>query len=274
VHVNKIEHGWGYLTYDGVSGWSSMEYLQPADTAAGERYISENGLVWNVAPTLAYEEIRRCSCGIFMVGDTGQRLDPKTGKNLGTYDDGHGGPEPLWVYDHALGLFGHPGKGDGYHSLFGMYPIDTFEESVAEAFPESSPEWFVEQSRTRRIVEMADSTQREQHEGWDGGPEWYLTQEARLGRFAIMENRKLTSGWFDAITSGAPELSNEGALDAKTDLFAARQGDAWMFIDHTGKALIPFSFEHLLLIDDSTAFAKYNGSYGILNFELTKGELP
>ena len=271
VQVGQIEQGWGYVTYEDISGWSSMEYLQPVAAATDEPYVSDNGLVWNIAPTLAYEQIHRCSCGIILVGD--QELDPKTGKIRGPYGGGHGGPSPSWVYDPALGLLGHPGKGDGYHSLFGMHPINTFEQSVAQAFPEHFPEWFVEESRRRLIVEMADSTLREYHEGWDGELDWYLTQEAYLGRFAIMENRKFTSDWFDAITRGTPALYIGGALDTNADLYAAQQGKAWQFINHKGEALIPFSFEHLLIIDDSTAFAKCDGKYGILNFVLTKQQL-
>jgi len=163
-----------------------------------------------------------------------------------------------------LGLLGHPGRYDGYGDSLGMYPINNFEQSVTQAIPEYFPEEFVERSLGRIIVQMADSSKREPIDA-DGDEEWWrLTKEGQLGRFAIMENYELVSPWFDEITSPR----RWGRL-WENDFYAAQQGDAWQLIDHTGKALLPFSFEHLLLIDDSAAFAKHEGYYGILNYELT-----
>jgi len=237
-------------------------------TTLPDPYFADNGLVWNVAPVFAYEGVRRCGCGaFFVVGDAWEPLNPVTGELQDYTSCNHGGGGPAFVYDPELGLLGHPGHFWGYNDALGMHPIDDFNASVAQAFPEHFPESFVEDLSGRIIVQMVDSTLREAiievHDGEEGDEDWWrLTDEAFLGRFAIMENRELTSDWFDDITTYW-----------QIDLFAARQGDVWQLIGHTGEVLIPFVLDHLLLIDSDTAFAKYNGYYGILNLELTKQQL-
>ena len=195
-------------------------------------YFADNGLVWNIAPTLAYEQIHQCICGKFLVSGTWQMLDTTSGETMYDHDAHGGGGTYPWFYDPALGMLGNPGRFDGYGVAWGMHPINAFEESVVNEFserfqdhPEHFPEWFVEASRGRVVVQMADSTQREIiDEGWGDEEWWALTQEGRLGRFAIMENRELISPWFDAITFASGW--SEEWIGYTPKLFAAQQGDA------------------------------------------------
>jgi len=43
----------------------------------------------------------------------------------------------------------------------------------------------------------------------------------------------------------------------------------WGILDTNGSISVPFVFDAILLIDEETAFAKYNGKYGILDIEKT-----
>jgi len=252
---------WFGVRFEEHEGYMYAQFLS-AERPMPDPYFADNSMVWNIAPTLAYGEIWQCSCGIFLtiVDETAREINPETGALGGPYTGGHGGGGVGWVYDPTLNLLGHPGVFEGYDSNFGMHPVDDFEESVAQAFPGERGVAFAQDSSRRMIVQRVDATQREELDAdWGGDGWWRLTDEARLGRFAFMENRELISPWFDAIIWG----NGNGA-------FAARQGETWQLIDHTGEALLPFAFEHLLLIDETTAFAKVNGYYGILNLELTK----
>ena len=46
---------------------------------------------------------------------------------------------------------------------------------------------------------------------------------------------------------------------------AVQQGDFWGIVDRAGNKIAPFVFEHAITIGNGTAFAKYDGRYGILN---------
>jgi hypothetical protein len=48
------------------------------------------------------------------------------------------------------------------------------------------------------------------------------------------------------------------------DKTATQLGGKWGIIDSSGEILVPFIFEHILYIDSGTAFAKYEGKYGII----------
>jgi len=40
VQISKTQQGWGYVTYGGVTGWSSMDYLQPEAGATATPYVT------------------------------------------------------------------------------------------------------------------------------------------------------------------------------------------------------------------------------------------
>lgn len=50
-----------------------------------------------------------------------------------------------------------------------------------------------------------------------------------------------------------------------TDVFAVQMCDYWGAIDNKGNVVLPFAFEGILRIDNYSAFARYNGAYGILD---------
>ena len=49
------------------------------------------------------------------------------------------------------------------------------------------------------------------------------------------------------------------------NIIAMRLDDKWGVIDKDGNTAVPFCFEDVLVIDEETVFAKYEGKYGILD---------
>jgi len=219
-------------------------------------------IAWRVLPTLEYERIHQCNCQVFSVRNG--IIDARTGLVISDgFGHGHGGHmSASWVYDIERGLFGHPGEfSDGVPFMFGMHPLGEFEESVVDRdlFDILSDEWRFENPRRFFSVESVDSSLREDFE-WEsdevGG--WRLTEDAFNGSFALMYNMELLTDFiFDEVVQ---PWSLAGS---------ARWQGNWGVINREGYMVVPFVFEHILLIDEHTAFAKYDGAYGILDLSHT-----
>lgn len=65
----------------------------------------------------------------------------------------------------------------------------------------------------------------------------------------------------------AGEWSEWGSATERHSLgvAAVRQNGKWGIVDFNGNIVVPFVLGHSIAIDDYTAFAKYDGKYGILN---------
>lgn len=231
--------------------------------------VTIDSMVWRVAPTLNIERLWRCECGEFRIDDTWYVIEPET---LNTRAKNEHGPwdGPRWFYDPTRELFGNVFFGSGYDFGYGMHPIDNFARSLEMSLNDYLQEltsldartWSLgalETANRRMIVQQVQATQL-YSEVW--GVEWDDARSNYLDRFAIFENRQPISPWFDEITWGE---SNE--------LFAAQQGDTWQFINQYGEPLLPMQFEHIVLIDDKTAFVRHNGRYGILDIPATAANL-
>jgi len=146
-------------------------------------------------------------------------------------------------------------------NFIGLHPLDSFEESISsDDRLDFILDWILSATEGLIAVESVDSSLRQEYEAdWSG---FWLDEEAHLGKFALMLNRKLTTDFiFDEIT----QLYED--FDIATDLMlvSARIGDNWGLIDANGDVFIPFMFDNLVLIDRYTAFAKLDGVYGILD---------
>jgi len=233
------------LQQSGYDGSFHLNEFEPAivlETALE----AVSGLVWSVAPTLPHDSVTMCLWGPI---DSQRRLiDPQTGLLTGEECGGHGGHSPNFVYDMELGLFGQPGYGDAYHTLFGVLPINEFLD-IAD-------QWTVQRARELIAVEAVDSTLKDLgSEGWDG---WWLAEEAFLGQFAVMYNNEfLTDFIFDD--------GLRGWRNYRLEYLPMSRDGMWGLIDKSGNVVIDFIFGNLVIIDEDTAFAKYEGSYGILD---------
>jgi len=222
--------------------------------------------VWVVPPPLDIAPFWLCICGDF-VDSQDRVIDPTTGRVSNRLHYGHGGGGPGFVFDPALNMFGHPGYSDEYNIFLGMHPIGEFERAIGDGW---IGDWFGQLSRDLIVVQEVDSTMRQSREWWSQdewtSDWWYLPLEAFSGRAALMYNRQLVTGFdFDSI-AGLPRFDFDEPVFG---FFAAQVGDRWGLIDRHGDVVIPYVFSNLILIDENTAFANFNGSYGILNLNQT-----
>ena len=210
-------------------------------------------LAWLVEPNLPHQRIHLCNCGFF-VDDDWNIIDPVTGLLSGEFHYGHGGSPPPLVYDDALNLLGHAGYGVGYHQLYGMVPMD----DISDVFPD----WYFEYTSGVIAVQLVDSTLREYWDWYDGG--WNLTEDAFLGYFALMYNHQFTTVFaFHEIRTA--NVINNFEITEWLPFAAVRIDNLWGIVDINGNIVIPYMFEDLTFINDNTAFARFNGAYGILD---------
>jgi len=221
-------------------------------------------LTWVVEPTLPHTSLQQCNCGA-IVTEEWQHVDTITGRVL-PYSCGHGGPPPPWVYDPERGLFGHAGYGNGYHMFVGMHPINEFSETIHDMFGYDNifADWLLMTATGLSTVEAVDSSLRANSDWFEGG--WHLLPEGASGTFAIMYNLEFIT---DFIFSGVGQWQRDFAIVQDFPLISMRMSDMWGLVDRNGNTVFPFMFENLIIIDESTAFAKYNGRYGILDFRAT-----
>jgi hypothetical protein len=206
-------------------------------------------IVWDVPPNLPHERIYYCFQGFSTEDHGGFLIDPTTGEATAYPADrcAHGPLGDGWIYDPALGLIGWGGIGE-YDG--GMFVLPLAEMA----------EWLGGMTMQRLfIVQLADTTLRDVNEerGYS-----VLAAEGRSGRFAVMYQMELVT---DFIFTGG---GNTGSL-TEHEVIPMAMGDSWGMVDTRGESVIPFVFEHILLISPHAAFAKFEGNYGILNIPRT-----
>ena len=79
--------------------------------------------------------------------------------------------------------------------------------------------------------------------------------------FAVVYNQSIVT---DFIFSGHNIIDGPAR-----NAIAMQRGNLWGTINRRGNVAVPFVFEHIIHIDDNTAFARYNGLYGILDVQST-----
>ena len=230
---------------------SETTYSEDEPDDMGQTEQERIAALWLVEPELEYEHIYYCSvCAVFGSDyHEGDILDPKTGQ---VTDDesitkngwqGHGLGSVTWLYDEAQSLYGLYFEGDGVS--YEAYPKGEFIEAYSS--------WH--QNSLVAFREFDSSKVKKQTTEW--GDEYYDLDEAYTSdKFAFVYDFEFVSGFiydYD-IYESHPD-----------DKAAARLGDKWGVIDKNGDTLLPFSFEHILFTDTSTAFAKYGGKYGIIS---------
>ena len=185
---------------------------------------------------------------------------------------GFGGAGPFFVYDREMGLFGHPSYEFMYSPRIGMHPLSEFDASILAMYEANNMHWnmcpymFLSSTRGLLIVEAVDWSMRQYfHTIYDNWPigQWWLPPEGFLGQFALMYNMELVTDFIFEDGLASRMFTGEDFVLAHA---AMRMGDMWGLIYKDGSTVLPFIFEHLLVIDGNTAFAKYNGMYGILDF--------
>jgi len=229
--------------------------------------FDESSHIWKLDPTLEYDTISFFHNIFGFVGYTVDYqmyvLDGQTGQVIGDA--------------YATGGFGDP-----YY--YGYYAeTDTFLYNIEYAYHPAAKEDVVLSSQNKAIcvVEIVKYI-GDGYEYYDGKQDGkcavyingdfvsdyvydyviggnsvaFVMQNGKFA-FADMDGKLLTEFIFDDVGVIA-----DGFIAAGID-------DKWFFVDKHGNAVIPYGFEHIVNIDGSTAFVKYNGRYGILDVQKT-----
>jgi len=208
----------------------------------GERVSTQiSGFNWVVEPTLGYRRISRCDCGIFST-DNSDPINERTGEIIYLEAHGHGAWGSKLVYDTSINLFGV------FHFDM-MYESLHFFSSTSEILAN-----FPTLSNSIKLVYEINSADI-------GVTEWgtYDLSGAYTGRVAIAFGANLVT---DFIFDGGEQRS---LYMPDNNIVAVQQGDRWGIVDRNGNMITPFVFGHAVTIDNYTAFAMYNGRYGILD---------
>ena len=224
---------------------TTPEVIEILETAENPVENTARAIAWLVPPSLDYKEIWYCCmCDVFAELDAnGALIDKITGELQQRGHGGHGSPFfPRWVYDEERGLFGRAGtfaKG----SAVEVFPIDEF----AQRFPENINDV--------HVVYLADSSERfdDMMHGGEG-----LTPEAYKGKCALARGNVFITDFIYGNESFINGIEVSGSFTMVID-------GKYGIIDEDGDVIVPFDFDDLRRIDKSSAFAKFDGKYGIIS---------
>ncbi|MCL2194772.1 MAG: WG repeat-containing protein [Oscillospiraceae bacterium] len=224
---------------------ATTEYI--ATTAPVPPPVTINGVVWRIAPTLDLGHVHNC-CGVF-VDSRNRGIDSITGE-VGEWGCGDHcvSANFRWI-DLEQRVLGY---GKESHSLDGIDWIN---------LDDGTSSWLAEIDGLF-LVRRADFTMLTENfrdeEGNIGLPSEAFGELLAVVRIAEHEVTILTDFVYDDVPWG----NNLGII-------AVRQGERWGTVDHNGDLIIPLMFENIVLIDEETAFVRYNGRYGILDIHAT-----
>ena len=217
-------------------------------------------MVWVIDPTLEYDDIRFLP-GIGYIGYTAEYrmffLDEISGEAIRE-------TEPT-------GGFGHPHQYGYYADTMIFYYDEQYE-----FLPEKDETLYAKsQNAVLCIYELEPN-------------EWGLDYKEN-GKYAIYYDGRFVSDFiYDDVIGGngiafvrqndkyafadangnlLTDFAFESVSQIVGQYIAVQQGGAWGFVDLAGKEMIPFIYADAMNIDEKTAFAKYNGKYGILDVE-------
>ena len=271
----------------------------PEDSETPGQPIRLGGMQWTVAPELEYENIWHCwMCNVFTAVPAGASeaseadyfgIDQITGlEDPDIWHNGHGGSSGFWddyfLYDEEQGLFWR-------------YNMDGYDTDYT--FVEYTPAEFSADIGDRLIaVQLFDSNFLEQVNVY-GDTFQYDPTHGLTGRFAVARGADFLSDFiydFDMYKHGGSNRPNIiavlyenrwGLIDRSgnivvpfqyddfvfiltwrsvdTEYVALKSGDKWGVVDARGALVVPFALEDIQFINDETAFAMYDGRYGILD---------
>ena len=201
---------------------------------------------WVIAPTLEYESIGYCPEHEVYYSEEGERIDVKTGEGTGKYC-AHGGGWINFYYDKSIGLYGviSMDETEFYYDIF-------TEKELADNYP-----FIMDKLNLFGLFDSSKVVTTTQYDENNTPFIEYDTSKAILGKFAVADGIEFITEFIysDDETKGWRNYNN---------IIAARLDDKWGIIDKKGNIATPFIYEHAITIDDKTAFAKYEGKYGIL----------
>ena len=209
-------------------------------------------IIWVVEPTLEYGFVYYCTvCEIFGLGHDGDILDTETG--LITQDETKMGDG--WMrhsYDFEEWLY------DEEKDLYGLYTADLTGQYLQLYSPYEFMESFPFRINQLTTFRKINSSMIKESSEW--GYMDYDLSDAYIGQeYALAYGVVFVTPF---IYDGHENYHNNRDFMASLSL-----NGKWGIIDKNGIVSAPFIFDDITFIDDSTAFAQYNGKYGIISLE-------
>ena len=222
------------------------------EPATSEPIFGENDLVWRIEPV--FDSIFYCGiCGFSTEDHGGEWIDAKTGQPTEPRYPGHGGEADYFYYDETKELYCYFTNGYSGDYLFLGSENDFSDFLEKQGY-----------SNQLLAFQKIDSDRIK-----DLGPDYYdpLTKydlsDANISeKYALAYGTKFVS---DFIYYNDARYNLNYFFKGVKNIIAMRLNDKWGILDVKGNIVIPFEFEDIILIDEETAFAKYNGKYGILD---------
>jgi hypothetical protein len=164
--------------------------------------------------------------------------------------------EPVWVYDRDLDLIGHTEFG---RTNLVLHPTSEFSERFPFAVNKAI------------VVHLVDSTQREFDPDID---ETVLSESAYSGGAAVAFNGTFVTEFeFDTMFGHCRCLNGRLRINGRLAAVAtAVRENKSGIIGSNGETVVPFEFDDLWIISDTTAFARVGDKWGIIGFNGYVGE--
>jgi hypothetical protein len=207
-------------------------------------------LNWLVEPMFDYERFSYCSmCDVFLRNEG--IVDERTALMTEHRHGAHSGlRRNRWVYDPDLDLFGVNIYRGGTPDIE-LYPMDEF----IKHFPDDSDRI--------NVVRRVDSTIREISH-YDGG--YYFPREAFSGAAVAIGNELITDFIYDNDLMLWETFWFREGRDVINAVEVSDESGYRGIIGRNAEVIIPFEFEEILIIDEWSAFVKYDKHWGIVGF--------
>jgi hypothetical protein len=220
----------------------NVPFQTESSTPAEPSKLAIDGIEWLVEPSFEYDYIYYCEgCG--WSSDKGI-IDENTGQPLYEHP-GHGGWSEEFYYDEEENIVGYSTYAPG---------VSTYTTYSTEEFPTQFPKY----ANTLNLFAGYDSTKVEikVSEIAEDFTEHNI-DETLSGKCAVALGEKF-------FTAFEFEDGERFARRKFNNIIAVKKDGKWGVIDKDGKTAAPFVFEDAISIDDTTAFAKYEGKWGII----------
>ena len=217
---------------------------------------ADEKLVWLIEPEFEYDWINYCKhCDVLKNKNVSQIREI-----IDKYDyykdgggfwlaEGHGYGTAEYFFDEEKNIFAiysHNESGAG----FDYY---TFDEFIKNYDSWMDGKWIVPVRKANSEKFVSDE--------YDGG--WVRFDENYMGEYALYYGGNFITGFiYEEYESRGVRYTPNGLIDMKLN-------GKWGMVDKTGNTAISFIFDDIEFIDDHIAFAKYDGKYGILEFDKT-----
>jgi hypothetical protein len=151
------------------------------------------------------------------------------------------------MYDENKEMFGVYSYSEGYSNYEVLAPIDFFDNSYR-----ANSLMAIENIDFDQVIEMELP--------W--GEYDYDFSSASTGRYAIAYKSSFLTDFIYGYDFWRHTID-------RNDVIVVHLNDSYGVLNASGDTMIPFVFNDIVLIDNETAFAKYNGKYGILDLQET-----